>query len=225
MANSVKNYLFLIPIACLISACDPVSERECGVFDHPDFNTWQSDSAAGSVQFMSDMGTSIVFEREAVVINEPFLGSDTSSNDEDVICLLTATVRLQSSTDNLAIETTYFQLENSKLDSDEESLRVDHVVESPIDTPLDGGYLADISVSAARANINAGRVEYLESMEDQEEIGGVSYTDVVKITGLDTSPDTDDEAIDVIQRITMAREFGIVAFTDANDVQFVRVAN
>lgn len=224
----MKFRLILIPLVGLISACDPVSERDCGVFDHPALAAWQADTAAGSVQFMSEDGSTIDFQREAVVLNEPFLGSDSASNDSDVTCQLRALVRLQSDNSDLVINVIYTQLEKSKLDSDEETLWVDHILEQPIGAELAGSYMADISIDIARVNFNPSLVEYLENPEDQEEIGGVSYTDVVKITGIDLSPGSDDpggESIDVIKRITIAREFGVVAFTDATDEQFVRVAN
>lgn len=225
----MKLGVLLIPLVIFISACDPVSERECDVFDHPGLGQWQQDSAnTGNVQFMSDAGVTIDFERETVVINEPFLGSDSASNDSDVTCLLTANVRLRSDNERLAINAIYTQLEQSQLDSDEETLLIDLRLENPLGTELVGGYTADISIDIDRTILNISQVEYLESPEDQEEIGGVSYTDVVRITGADLSPGADDprgEAINLLTQIIIAREFGVVAFTDTDDVQFVRVAN
>lgn len=239
----MKISLLSLSVLCLaLTGCDAVSERDCGVFDHPDLLTWQSDTAAGSVTFMSEDGTMINFVRDAVVTNEPFLGTDGASNDEDVLCELTAQVRMEATDGSLAIVTTYEQLEFLLLPTEEESLLVDHRIEVPVATELAGDFPADISITTTRVIFDSERVTYLEDGVTSEEIGGQSYEDVVRIdaseadpetnldTNLDTNPETNPEtndsvdfAINHITQIVMALEFGVVAFIDANDQLFARI--
>lgn len=212
----------------VLTACDAVSERDCGVFDHPEFALWQPDSLGTQVQFMSDDGTTINFTRQAVVFNEPFLGADGASNDEDVICELTARVSLRADDESLAITSTYVQLEQLLLPSESESLIVRHTLETPVGSVLSGSFVADISVNAGRSLSNNGLVTYLEEDVLTEEIGGFAYEDVIRIDAFDFTPDVDapeGESIDVIQQIVMAQNFGVVAFTDNEGREFVRIAS
>lgn len=235
----MKTSLLSLSVLCLaLTGCDAVSERDCGVFDHPDLLTWQSDTAAGSVTFMSDDGTMINFVRDAVVTNEPFLGTDGASNDEDVLCELTAQVRMEATDGSMAIVTTYEQLEFLLLPAEDESLVVDHRIEVPVATELAGDFPADISITATRVIFDSERVTYLEDDVTSEEIGGQSYEDVVRIDASEADPEANpaadsednleadnsvDFAINHITQIVMAHEFGIVAFIDANDQLFARI--
>jgi len=230
----VKKYLLGLPLfAIVLTACDPVSERECGVFDHPELTSWQADTSEATVQFMTDDGITLDFIRQTPLLNTPFLGADGASNDEDVVCELTAQIRLQATDNSLAMTSIYEQQENSLLESEDESLFFDILVESPVGRELVGTYLADISIKAERVISDPVRVIYLVPDEESGEvapevIGGQSYEDVIRINSVDSSPGVEDErgeAIDIVQQIVIAREFGIVAFTDAADRVFVRVAN
>lgn len=223
----MKRHLLSLPVIALaLVGCDPVSERDCDVFDHPDLALWQADTTESTVQFMNSEGAVMDFVRQTPLLNEPFLGTDGSSNDEDVNCELTARIRLQASDSALAITSIYLQQEQLLLDSEDEALLIDHVVEAPVGTELVGNYLADISVDRTRTTLDATRVVYLEEDQETEEIGGQSYEDVIRINAVDLTPGIADErgeSIDQIKQIVIAREFGIVAFTDANDSEFVRV--
>ena len=223
----MKNTLIALPfIALMLSACDSVSERECGVFDHPEFGLWQPDSSGAQVQFMNEEGTTIDFARQPVELNEPFLGADGASNDEDVLCQLTATVRLQATDNSLAIVSTYIQLEQLLLPAELETLLVNHTVEAPVGTELAGGFGADISINAERSVFDADRVIYLDPDVLAEDIGGQAYQDVIRINAIDLTPGSDSlegEAIDVVQQIVMALSFGVIAFTDDEGREFVRI--
>ena len=223
----MKNTLLILPvIAVIITACDPVSERECGVFNHPEFALWQPDSLGEQLQIMSEDGSIINFARQPVVFNEPFLGADGASNDEDVLCELTATVRLQAVDNSIAIVSTYIQLEQLLVPDDLESLLVNHTVEAPVGTELAGGFGADISVANVRSIFDADRVIYLEPDVLTEELGGQSYVDVIRINAIDLTPGVDSveaESIDVVQQIVMAQNFGVIAFTDDEGQEFVRI--
>ncbi len=214
-------------IAAVLSACDPVSERDCGIFDHPELALWQGDGAIERALFVSSSGASIDFARQAVVFNEPFLGSDGASNDEDVVCELTATVRLQTADGSLAIDTIFIQRERFLLESSDESLFIEHSVEVPAGTVAPGSFLADISVSATRLNLAPTRIEYLEADVETVEIGGQSYADVVRISSTHSVQSESVEAvtgaISEIREIVIARNFGLVAFTDDLNREFVRV--
>lgn len=245
----MKYPLLIVPIiAAVLSACDPESERDCGVFDHPELALWQSEDIETQAQFVSSDGTMANFERQAVVLNEAFLGADGASNDEDVICELTATVRLQSSDATLAIESIFIQRERLPLDSDDEALFIDHSIEVPSGTVLPDSFLADISVARTRINLAPSRIEYVvaeveEPVEGETEtetdtetdpdalemvvIGGQTYEDVVRI-GSTLAPADDDTTqgagpISSIREVVVARNFGIVAFTDDQNREFVRV--
>ncbi len=243
----MKYRLLVVPIiAVVLSACDSVSERECGVFDHPELALWQSDNNGAQALFMSEDGTTVNFDVMPVVLNEPFLGSDGSSNDEDVICDLTATVRLQSTDGTVAIDSLYIQRERLLLPSADESLFIDHSTEVPVGTVLPGNFLADISVALPRINFAPSRIVYLEADDTTEEtgsedtdtedtdtevlltqeIGGQTYEDVVRVDAanlITDQPDTETGAIRQITQIAVARDFGIVAFTDDLEREFVRV--
>lgn len=212
---------------CLVlTACDAVSERNCGVFDHPDLLTWQADTDAGSVTFMSEDGTMIDFMRDAVVRNEPFLGSDGASNDEDVLCELTAEVRLESTDGSLAIVTTYEQLEFLLLPTEDESLLVDHRIEAPVGSELIGDFPADISITTTRIIFNSDRVTYLDEDVTSEVIGGQAYEDVVRIDAAEADPEADPDinfSIDQITQIIMGQEFGVVGFIDDDNQLFARI--
>ena len=214
-------------IALTLSACDPMSERECGVFDHPDLTTWQADTGLGQMQYMNSTGIVMNFVRQPVVLNEPFEASDGSSNDEDVICQLTATVTLQATDNSLQLSARYLQQERFLLRSDQESLFIDFDLEAPIGTPLSGTFLADISTDEdIRIEDSSDRVEYLETQQSTEEIGGQSYVDVIRINAVGFDSDELEpgtQAIEHVQQIVLAREFGVVAFTDADGSEFVRV--
>jgi len=221
-----KSLLTLSLIASLLAACNPVSERECGRFDHPDYALWQAESRTGQVQFLNSEGASIDMVRQAVVVNMPFLGTDGASNDEDVQCNLTATVRWQASDNSLAITSIYTQEEKLLLPSEDEELLIDHQVEVPAGNVLLGGYRADISNDGSRNNFPSEQVTYLEDGVETEEIGGQAYEDVIRIDALALSVVDDIEqglAIDHVQQIVIAREFGLIAFTDADGQEFVRV--
>lgn len=269
----MKRIVRLLPIVALIlSACDNVSERECGVFDHPDLSVWESTLGATTVQFMNEEGISIDFTRSAVTFNEPFLGSDGSSNDEDVICQLNATIRYESNDSSLAISSVYIQNERSLLQSADEILAVDHVIEAPANDTLSGSFLADISVDSdavssedsteedediinTRIIFSAGRVLYLDSQADTEVVGGISYQDVVRVNAPDilfvveTNDDGETEtsildtrepsagadseagsepaiglASDTVRQVVIGRQAGLVAFTDGEGREFVRIA-
>ena len=57
-----------------------------------------------------------------------------------------------------------------------------------------------------------------------EEIGGQVYEDVVRINALElTGTEEEEVSIDEIQQIVLAREFGVVAFTDSEGQEFARV--
>ena len=246
----MNRVFFLFPVAAVIlAACNPVSERECGVFDHPEFSQWQSQDLPAQVSFMNDAGATINFTREPVVLNEPFLGTDGASNDEDVVCNLEARVRLLASDNTLAITSIFIQPEALLLDSDQEPLRVDHVIEAPVGATLDGDFPADISIGRPRFNLDATRVTYLEEEETEdaseetdapetsdtqepeemtvlsEEIGGQSYDDVVRIDSAVPLPEPlQDGTLPIgIRQIVLARDFGVVAFTDNNDSEIVRL--
>lgn len=223
----MKRHLLSLPvIALMLAGCDPVSERDCNIFDHPDLSQWQSDTTESTVRYMSSAGTIMDFERQLPVLNEPFLGSDGSSNDEDVTCELTASIRLEATDDSLVITSVYVQQEQLLLNSADESLLIDHILEAPAGTELTGNYLADISIGVTRVTVDPTRVIYLEPDQETEEIGGQSYEDVIRINSIDVSPGIDDESgesIDQIMQIVIAREFGVVAFTDAENREFVRV--
>lgn len=225
----MKKTIILFPVlAMVLTACDAVSERDCGVFDHPEFVLWQPDSLGTQVQFMSGDGTTINFTRQAVVFNEPFLGTDGASNDEDVVCELSAQVSLRADDESLTFTSTYLQLEQLLLPSESESLIVRHTLEAPVGTVLSGSFVADISVNAGRSLSNNGLVIYLEDDVLTEEIGGFAYEDVIRINAIDLTPDVEapeGESIDVIQQIVMAQNFGIVAFTDDEGREFVRIAS
>ncbi|MFK7858412.1 MAG: hypothetical protein AB8B64_06320 [Granulosicoccus sp.] len=223
----MKSYLPSLPVIALILAgCDPVSERECDVFDHPDLAQWQADTTEATVRYMSTDGTIMDFNRQAPVLNMPFIGSDGSSNDEDVICELSARIRLLATDNTLALTSIYEQQEQLLLESEDEALLINHLVEAPAGTELVGSFLADISDDRTRFNINPLLVIYLDADVDSEEIGGQSYEDVIRVNTFDPSPGSAVEpgkAIDHIKQIVVAREFGIVAFTDVDDREFVRV--
>ncbi|MFK7993356.1 MAG: hypothetical protein AB8B87_04405 [Granulosicoccus sp.] len=223
----MKSYLPSLPaIAFILTACDAVSERDCEIFDHPEFSQWQSDATEGTVTFMRSDGTMMNFVRQKPVLNSPFLGTDGSSNDEDVVCGLTARVRLEASDGTLALTSIYTQQEQLLLDSADEALLIDHRVEAPAGTELVGSYLADISIERTRASTDPLRVIYLDAELEFEEIGGQSYEDVVRVNSVDLTPDSVEEpgeSINHIAQIVIARQFGIVAFTDAEDREFVRV--
>lgn len=231
----IRFSLLLFVAAGVLVGCNPVSERECGVFDHPELALWQADTGESNVSFMSSDGTTIDFVRQAVVLNTPFLGSDGSSNDEDVVCELSASVRYQATDSALAITSVYLQDEKLLLDSADEALYSDHLVEEPAGTELAGSYLADISVNLTRVNFDPDRVQYLEEDVTSEEIGGLSYEDVIRIGALDISavttvadPDVDTglnaSAVLGIVQVVIARNAGLVAFSDSQDREFVRVA-
>ena len=234
-------------IAIVLAGCDAVSERDCGVFDHPELALFQANTGADQLQFMSAEGIIRNFSQAPVVLNTPFRGTDGSSNDEDVICELTATIRLQATDNSLAIDVNYLQQERFLLEPTDESLFVDPLVEVPVGNELIGGFLADISVSAERIDVNPGQVIYLEAEESDdedsdddeqstddaqgtedevltEEIGGQVYEDVVRINALElTGTEEEEVSIDEIQQIVLAREFGVVAFTDSEGQEFARV--
>ncbi len=269
----MKKTVVLLPIVALIlSACDNVSERECGVFDHPDLSAWESTLGATNVQFMSEEGITVDFARSAVTFNEPFLGTDGSSNDEDVTCQLNATFRYESSDNGLAISSVYIQSERSLLESADEILAVDHVIEAPANDILDGSFLADISVDSdaissedrdedddevvnTRFILSASRILYLDSQADMEVVGGVSYQDVVRINApgiffveetndegetetvisdtREPTPDSETEdgaeaivelASDTVRQVVVGRLAGLIAFTDGEGREFVRIA-
>ena len=216
---------FLLLCACcvLLSACDPVSERDCGVFDHPDLAQWQADTTQGVAAYMNSAGQTIRFTREAVVLNEPFLGTDGASNDEDVVCNLQARVRLVAADNSLAITSVYTQPEALLLPSSDEPLVVNHVIEKPVGIELDATFSADISIDQTRLNIDPTRVIYLEEGQLTEEIGGQAYEDVVRINTQTTASNElpaqalPSDAGDVAQ-IVIARQFGIVAFSLVDDL-------
>ena len=236
-----KSAAALSIIAIVLAGCDAVSERECGVFDHPDLAVFQANTGADQLQFMSAEGIIRNFSQAPVVLNTPFRGTDGSSNDEDVICELTATIRLQATDNSLAINVNYLQQERLLLEPTDESLFVDPLVEVPAGNELIGGFLADISVSVERTDVNPGQVIFLEpeesdeeeDIEDEElaqdevlteEIGGQVYEDVIRINALElTGTDEEEVSIDEIQQIVLAREFGVVAFTDSEGQEFARV--
>lgn len=221
-----KTFIALPLVAMILAACDPVSERECGVFSHPELSLWQPDSLGSQVQFMSEDGTTMNFNRQAALLNEPFLGTDGASNDEDVVCELTALVRLQAVDDSLVISSSYIQLEQLLLPGDAETLLVNHTLDAPAGTELTGGFAADISVNVDRTLFDAGRVIYLEEDVLTEEIGGFSYEDVIRINAVDLTPGVDTaegESVDVIEQIVMAQGFGVIAFTDDEGREFVRI--
>ena len=236
-----KSAAALSIIAIVLAGCDAVSERECGVFDHPDLAVFQANTGADQLQFMSAEGIIRNFSQAPVVLNTPFRGTDGSSNDEDVICELTATIRLQATDNSLAIDVNYLQQERLLLEPTDESLFVDPLVEVPAGNELIGGFLADISVSAERTDVNPGQVIFLEPEESDEEedtedeelaqdevlteeIGGQVYEDVIRINALElTGTDEGEVSIDEIQQIVLAREFGVVAFTDSEGQEFARV--
>lgn len=271
----MKKTVCLLPIVALIlTACDNVSERECGVFDHPDLSAWESILGATTVQFMNDEGISIDFTRSAVTFNEPFLGSDGSSNDEDVICQLNATIRYESNANNLAISSVYIQNERSLLESADEILAVDHVVEAPASNILEGSFLADISIDSdavssadsteeeeeddiisTRITFSASRILYLDSQADTEVVGGIAYQDVVRVnapdilfveqtnddgdtetvildtrepsTDSDTQPSVEPEIVlasEAVRQVVIGRQAGLIAFTDGEGREFVRIA-
>lgn len=264
----MKKIVRLLPILALIlSACDNVSERECGVFDHPDLSVWESTLGATTVQFMNDEGTTIDFTRNAVTFNEPFVGSDGSSNDEDVVCQLSATIRYESNDNNLAISSVYVQSERTLLESADEILAADHVIEAPANEILNGSFLADISVDSdvietdddsvfsTRIIFSASRVMYLETEADFEVVGGISYQDVVRVNAPDILfveetneegetetvivdsrvPSTDSAteagsepviglASDTVRQVVIGRQAGLIAFTDGEGREFVRIA-
>ena len=219
-----KSTLSLSMIAIILAGCDSVSERDCGVFDHPDLMLWQSDFTESQVQFMSADGSIRDFTMQAVVFNDPFRGTDGSRNDEDVVCELTASFSMRASDDSLAITTNYLQQELLVFDSDDETLLVNFEVEAPVGTELTGDYLADVTVGVTRLIVNPTRVVYLETEQSTEVIGGQSYVDVVRIDALEeVSTDEQGASIDEIQQIVIAREFGVVAFTDGQGQEFARL--
>lgn len=223
-----KSVIAFPVIAVLLAACNPVSERACGVFDHPEFALWQPDSLNTQVQFMSEDGTTTEFTRQPVVLNEPFLGSDGASNDEDVICELSAQVRLLATDNSMAITSTYIQLEKLLLPATNETLLVNHTLEAPVGTELTGSFGADISVNNERIIFDADSVIYLEEDILTEEVGGYSYEDVIRINAIDLTPGFDTlegESIDVIQQLVMAQNFGVIAYTDDEGREFVRIAS
>lgn len=256
-----SNALLLPAVALMLSACDPVSERECGIFDHPDLEVWEANLGASSVLFMNEEGTSINFTRSAVELNEPFLGSDGSSNDEDVICLLSASIRYVADDSSLAISSVYLQNERFLLESADEILAVNHVIEAPADTTLEGSYLADISVDSTRTILSSSRILYLETEDDTEVVGGIAYQDVVRVNApgflfvgqendegetetvvVDTRATETDEnsdqtadngtvseaavvvASDVVRQVVLGRQAGLIAFTDEDGNEFVRIS-
>jgi len=182
---------------------------------------------------MNSEGTQIDFVRQSVVLNEPFTGADGASNDEDVICELEARSRMQSADNTLAFTSIFIQQEQSLLESADEALLFDLVVESPAGTELTGGFLADISDDRIRSNPEPSRVIYLDEDQETEEIGGQAYEDVIRINSVDRSPGSVDldpdtgmeliKSVDIIDQVVIAREFGIVAFTRANGLEYVRV--
>ena len=214
-------------VALSLTACDAVSERECGVFDHPDLAAWQADTGAGEMLYMNEEGTMLSFSRQAVVLNEPFLGTDGASNDEDVVCQLTATITMQAADSSLQISALYLQQERTLLPVTDESLFIDFDLEAPVGTPLSGTFLADITTDEDIRVVNSSdRVTYLETQESTEVIGGQSYVDVVRINAIDSATDETEigtQSIDFVQQIVIAREFGVVAFTDAEGMEFVFV--
>ncbi|MFK8080785.1 MAG: hypothetical protein AB8B97_10920 [Granulosicoccus sp.] len=225
----MKNYLRSLPLITLVlTGCDPVSERDCGVFDHPDLSQWQADLTESTVTYMSSDGVTLEFTRQAPVLNTPFTGSDGASNDEDVVCQLSASIRLLADDGSLALTSIYLQREQFRLESSDEALLVNHLVEAPAGVELNGDYLADISDDRVRSNPNPLRVIYLESDVETEEIGGQAYADVVRINAIDLDQGSETDpgrSIDHIKQIVIAREFGIVAFTDDEDREFVRIPN
>ena len=109
-------------------------------------------------------------------------------------------------------------------DSDDETLLVNFEVEAPVGTELTGDYLADVTVGVTRLIVNPTRVVYLETEQSTEVIGGQSYVDVVRIDALEeVSTDEQGASIDEIQQIVIAREFGVVAFTDGQGQEFARL--
>ena len=141
----MKKYSLSIPlVAIIVAGCDPVSQRDCGVFDHPDLIQWQANQSASVVSFMSEDGSMISFQRDVPVLNEPFLGEDESANNEDVVCTLEASVRYTATDSSLTITSVFQQLERLLIESVDENLYIDHIVETPISTELAGNYLADI---------------------------------------------------------------------------------
>ena len=223
----MKKFLVTLPvIAVMLSACEQESERECGVFNSPELALFQPDTLGTQAQFISEDGSTINFERQPVVLNEPFEAVDGSANDEDVVCELTASVRLQATDNSIAIISTYIQLEQLLLPVDLEPLLVSNTIEAPVGNLLAGDFPADVSVGIERTIFDADRVIFLEPGVLTEEIGGQSYEDVIRINAIDLTPDVDTpegESIDVIQQIVIAQQFGVVAFTDDEGREFVLI--
>lgn len=222
----MNRLLYILPfIAVVLTACDDESERDCVAFNHPALNAWQPERGEATLTYTNPEGLSKVFNRQAIVLNEPFLKIDGSSNDEDVLCELTATVRMQATDNTLAITATYTQEEQFQLDEEDEILLLNHRVESLIDNELSelvGNYPVDISENRTRININPARIEYLEP-EQITQFNGQAYDEAVRIYGVgrqapepetDTSTDGVTEPDNTPEANTDEPETGTDASTD-----------
>ncbi len=204
-------------------ACDPsAKERDCGVFDHPQLSTWQADQTAGTVQFSSDDGSINTFDRSAMVLNEPFVGSNSAQSSDEVTCFLTATSKLVAQDGELAINSQYLQIEQFDLDPADERLELQASIESPVGTRLTGGFDAGLGgPNDQNTTSPSNNVEFIGDVT----IGGVAYENVMHIDAFGgiVEPISVAPAATRISRLTYAHEFGLVSFVDANGKLFVRM--
>lgn len=224
MINNITA-ISLSLITCLIlSSCDPTSTRMCAVFSHPEFSSWNKD-VEGIVQFGSADGQTVEFTSSRTILNEPYTGSGVSSKSSDVVCNLTATVEYDSDALGISLLQVYTQYETVQQEPENEVLAIVSSLKKPTGERLTGRFVAGLSGENHRSNPpREGIVSYIDSIE----IGGQVYQDVVQIDAVDFNKDgldIPDASINVIKQLVYAKSVGLLSFTAASDISYVRVIN
>lgn len=218
--------LLLLASIVALAACETKSERDCPVFNHPVASEWQPKGVGEAALFADIDGLNSSYVLASITPNEAF--TETARGTErDITCLLTSEHRFNSENSDESLVMLFSQDDVTETPPSQHRLVLDIIQEQPEGVQISKRFelTATNVVREDQSGIQRQRT-YFANME----IGNRTYEDVVEIVYLideesgTNFADSGDDNPQVLQRVVVARNAGIVQFNRVDGSMHTLVA-